>query len=129
MKNIKFSNFLFILGVFILFSAYLIQLVITSDIPVNFSISEAIFLQLVLFISTVLFIFASILLSKKSTRYVVIAIFTLIFVVTLSSFLTDTDAEYFTVSYALLTLPFVLQPLLLVLLNEFLIIKFRKITE
>lgn len=119
MKKI-ISPSLLVIGSTLLLCALNLLYFITSDIPINYSTNEAIFVHLFVFVATLIVIISSLQISKKS-RIIVIIFFTLFASVNLLRFINDTTAEYYNSSFALLTLAFILQPLLIVLFNIFLL--------
>lgn len=127
-KNI-FPKIVLSIGVFFLILSLGSYLLMTSDIPVKYSITEAVYLHIFLFISTLAFILFSLLIQHKRTRYILIAWISLYFIMSLSHFKIKSDVSmYFTTSYAQIVLAFVLHPLLILIINFFLL-KNQKITS
>jgi hypothetical protein len=125
MRKNMISNLFLLLGLFFLILSYGYRFLITSDIPVNFSVSEALNLHLLIFISTFLFICGSVTITQKKISHILITILTLFFVINLFIFNTAKSAEYFSSSYAQLSIAFLLHPILIILFNIFLITKAR----
>jgi len=123
MRKNLISNLLLLFGTFVLLGAFAYRLLITSDIPVSYTANEAIALHVLIYISTLLYIFGSIIGSQNAIRYVVIAVLTLFTV--LNIYLFDTDAEYYDASYAQIALAFILHPLLVIFVNIFMQLKTR----
>jgi hypothetical protein len=119
----RISNLLLFLGLLFLVWAYMYYLLITSDIPVEYSIAESLYLHVVIFISTFLFICGSITISQKRIFYISITTLTIFFIVNLLLFNLNRNAEYFTSSYAQLSIAFLLHPILIILVNIFLLTK------
>lgn len=121
MKKHTVANLFFLLGTISFVCACIHKLLITSDIPVAYTVSEAIVLHLLLFLFTLSFICGAILISQKRIRHMLMAILTLLLILGLSTFKMQSNAEYFTSSYAQLSLAFVIHPLLILLINIFLL--------
>ncbi len=115
MRKSLISNLLLLFGTFILLGAFAYRLLITSDIPVSYAIDEAVTLHVLIFISTMLYICGSMIGSRNTIRYTVIAVLTVFMV--LNIYLFNTDAEYFDASYAQIAIVFILHPLLVILIN------------
>ncbi|MFC9540247.1 hypothetical protein ACFTQ7_10245 [Lysinibacillus sp. NPDC056959] len=122
MKKNLTSSLLLMFGTFFLLGAFAYGLLITSDIPVLYAVDEAITLQVLLFISTLLTICGSIINSQNAIRYTVLAALTLFML--LNIYLLEIDAEYFNASYAQIAIAFVLHPFLIILVNIF--VQFKK---
>lgn len=121
MRKSLISNLLLLFGTFILLGAFAYRLLITSDIPVSYAIDEAVTLHVIIFISTMLYICGSMIVSRNTIRYTVIAVLTVFMV--LNIYLFNTDAEYFDASYAQIAIVFILHPLLVILINVFVQLK------
>ncbi len=120
MKENSTSKLFVWLGIAAYTLAFIYFLIITSDIPVKYSTSEAIYVHIILFVSTALFLFGTLLITKKHIRYYFIAGFSIFFILNLSLFTTHMSAEYFSSSFAQLSSAFVLSPLFILLTNVFL---------
>ncbi|WP_427109112.1 hypothetical protein [Lysinibacillus xylanilyticus] len=123
MRKNLISNLLLLFGTFVLLGSFAYRLLITSDIPVSYAIDEAIILHVLIFISTLLYVYGSIIGSRNAIRYTLIAVLTLFTV--LNIYLFDTDEEYFDASYAQIAIAFILHPLLVILVNIFMQLKTR----
>ena len=123
MRENLISNLLLLFGTFVLLGAFAYRLLITSYIPVSYAIDEAMILHVLLFSSTLLFVYGSIIGSQNAIRYTLIAVLTLFTM--LNIFLFDTDAEYFGASYAQIAIAFIMHPLLVILVNIFMQLKTR----
>ena len=105
------------IGFIILFFAVIHYFVITSDIPVTFTTTEALVAQGVVFASTVAFVLGSLWNPNEKVRLILLAVLSVLFVMNLSNFIGDTQATYFTPEFVQLTLPFVVQPFLIIAVN------------
>ena len=111
-KHILSYTLLF-LGFLTLFFAHIDQLIITSDIPIQFTTAEAQFTHLLLLVSFLLILSGLVLLKHPRTLRLLFITLSLFSVLSISLFFMHKRAEYFTEEYALLIIPFVINPVLL----------------
>ena len=114
------------IGFILLFFAVIHYYVITSDIPVTFTAAEALVAQGMVFASTVAFILGSLWNPNEKVRLILLVVLSILFIMNLSGFVRDTQATYFTPEFVQLTLPFVVQPLLIIAVNIGAMIDARK---
>lgn len=116
---------LFALGILCRISASFIRFVITSDIPVSYTASEALTVQIIYVISTIFFLFALSIFQTNKARIVTGGMFALMFVFGIIVFNLHMDGEYYNSSYAQLQISSLLNSALLMVYSFFLVIKSR----
>lgn len=112
-----------ILGVLCAGFATFYRLLITSDIPVSYTISEGLVVQIMFGISTIFFLFASSSLKSNKGKNIIASLFSLLFVWNISMFTIHTDADYYDSSYAQLQLSSLLNSGIVMFFNYYLIVK------
>ncbi|MCP1144509.1 hypothetical protein [Lysinibacillus endophyticus] len=116
-----------VIGLILLFIGFLYYLIITSDIPVSFTLAESKVAQGTILASTFAFLLGSLLNLNKKVRTILIGILSISFIINLSHLTTASrGAEYFTLEFVHLILSFVIQPVLIIFVNILVIINNRK---
>jgi hypothetical protein len=120
-KKISFLTIGIIIGIIAIFHNF----VITSDIPIEYTVNEAIQGHILLFISTFFIIIGSIQFEKKLTKSIFFIFFLILAIVNWSIFKSHANADYFDSSYAQLSISYMLHSALISLINGYLLIKNR----
>ncbi|WP_226577446.1 hypothetical protein [Halobacillus litoralis] len=115
-------NLFLILGVISGGSGFLYRMLITSDIPVTYSISEALAVHVLFALSAVCFLIGSSLLQTLKENAVAGMCFAFILIVNLLFLSVHIGAEYFNSSFAQLELSSLLYSSVVLLYNGYLII-------
>ncbi len=123
LKINKTSYLLLIAGTLMGIFTFFYFLLITSDIPVSYSIKESLYFHAFLFTSTFTIICGSILVSNKKVNFSLISYFVIILFMSLLLFNQVKNAEYFSSSYAQMIFSFVFHSILIVLINILLAFK------
>lgn len=113
------------IGIFFGIIAIFHNFVITSDIPIEYTVNEAIQGHILLFISTFFLIIGSIQFEKKLTKGIFFVLFLLLAIFNWSTFKSHVNAEYFDSSYAQLSISYILHFALISFVNGYLLIKSR----
>ena len=111
------------LGIILGVIAHMIRFVITSDIPVLYSESEAITVQVLFSLATLLLLLSTISFSSNKPRVIIGFIFLLLFIIDLIIYKSHFGAEYFNSSFAQLQVASLLSAGILVLFNFFLVFR------
>ncbi len=103
--------------------ASLSSFLITSDIPVSYSTSEALVVHILFFISTIFFLLSSILYQSNKARILTGVLFALMFTYSIIIFISWIGADYYNASFAQLKITSLLNSGLIMVFNFFLVIK------
>lgn len=125
MKRKTIIIVLLTLGILCRISASFIRFVITSDIPVSYTASEALTVQIIYAISTIFFLFALSIFQTNKGRIVTGGLFALLFIFGIMIFNIYMDGEYYNSSFAQLQISSLLYSALLMVYSFFLAIKNR----
>lgn len=123
MKKNVLLIILFSLGIILRVIAHFIRFVITSDIPVLYSESGAITVQVLFSLATLLILLSSISFSSNKPRVIIGFTFLLLFIIDLFIYKSHIGAEYFNSSYAQLQVASLLSAGILALFNFFLVFR------
>lgn len=103
--------------------ANIFRFVITSDIPISYSSSEAITVQILFSLSTLLFLLASSTFRNNKPRIIAGIVFLLLFIIDIFIFKSHLGAEYFDSSYAQLQVSSLVSTGILILFNFYSVFK------
>ncbi len=112
-----------ILGFFCAGCSTFFRFLMTSDIPVSYTISEGLVVQIMFSISTIFFLFASSSLKSNKGNMILGILFSLTFVCNMIIFTSHIGADYYNSSFAQLQLSSLLNSGIIMFFNYYLIVK------